>query len=61
MAVGMGKIGWVDNADRVRDIHSAVACAAIGGRIVVAPKGLAGGPFCVIEDPPGVTAALYRP
>ena len=40
---------------------SAAACTARGGRIVVEPRGLAGGRFCVIEDPSGATAALYQP
>ena len=40
---------------------SAAACEAKGGKIVVAPRGLAGGRFCVIEDPGGATAALYQP
>jgi len=40
---------------------SAAACTANGGEIVVAPKGLAGGRFCVIRDPSGATAALYQP
>ena len=52
--------GWlvyfvVDDVDA-----SAAACAAKGGRIVLEPRGLAGGRFCVIEDPSGATAALYQ-
>lgn len=46
----------------VADIEqSAAACTANGGRIVVEPRGLAGGRFCVIEDPGGSAAALYQP
>ena len=46
----------------VADVEaSAAACTANGGRIVVEPRGLAGGRFCVIEDPGGATAALYQP
>ncbi len=46
----------------VGDVHaSAAACRDNGGRIVVEPRGLAGGQFCVIEDPSGATAALYQP
>lgn len=46
----------------VEDVEaSAAACTAGGGKIVVAPRGLAGGRFCVIEDPSGATAALYQP
>jgi predicted enzyme related to lactoylglutathione lyase len=46
----------------VEDVDaSAAACAEGGGKIVVEPRGLAGGKFCVIEDPSGATAALYQP
>ena len=52
--------GWmvyfvVDDVDA-----SAAACTAKGGNILVEPRGLAGGRFCVIEDPSGATAALYQ-
>lgn len=40
---------------------SAAACTSNGGRLLVAPRGLAGGRFCVIEDPSGAAAALYQP
>lgn len=40
---------------------SAAACKANGGEMLVEPKGLAGGRFCVIRDPSGATAALYQP
>jgi predicted enzyme related to lactoylglutathione lyase len=40
---------------------SAAACVEHGGKIVVEPRGLAGGRFCVIEDPGGSVAALYQP
>ncbi|MDH3620331.1 MAG: VOC family protein [Gammaproteobacteria bacterium] len=40
---------------------SEAACTANGGEVLVAPKGLAGGRFCVIRDPSGATAALYQP
>lgn len=40
---------------------SAASCTAYGGKAIVAPRGLAGGQFCVIEDPSGATAALYQP
>jgi predicted enzyme related to lactoylglutathione lyase len=39
---------------------SAAACAAQGGTVLVEPRGLAAGRFCVIEDPSGATAALYQ-
>ncbi len=46
----------------VADVEqSAAACEAHGGKIVVGPRGLAGGRFCVIEDPGGSLAALYQP
>lgn len=46
----------------VADVEaSAAACTASGGEILVGPKGLAGGRFCVIRDPSGATAALYQP
>ncbi len=46
----------------VADVEaSAAACVANGGKLVVEIRGLAGGRFCVIEDPHGATAALYQP
>ena len=46
----------------VADVEaSAAACTANGGEVVVEPRGLAGGQFCVIRDPSGATAALYQP
>ena len=46
----------------VADVEaSAAACTANGGEVLVSPKGLAGGRFCVIRDPAGATAALYQP
>ena len=46
----------------VEDVDtSAAACVEGGGKLVVEPRGLAGGRFCVIEDPSGATAALYQP
>ena len=46
----------------VEDVEQgAAACTDLGGRIVVAPRGLAGGRFCVIEDPGGSVAALFEP
>ena len=46
----------------VADVEaSAAACTANGGEVLVGPKGLAGGHFCVIRDPSGATAALYQP
>ena len=53
--------GWliyitVEDVDR-----SAQACTDHGGKIIVEPRGLAGGRFCVVEDPGGSVAALYQP
>ena len=47
----VGKVGWIGIT--VDD--------ASGGCLVLAPRGLAGGRFCIIEDPSGATAALYQP
>lgn len=40
---------------------SAATCVANGGKLIVEPRGLAGGLFCVIEDPGGAAAALFQP
>ncbi len=54
-------VGWLVYIT-VADVEaSAAACTANGGKVVVDPRGLAGGKFCVIEDPSGATAALYQP
>ena len=46
----------------VADIEaSAAACREGGGKVIVGPKPLAGGEFCVIEDPAGAVAALFQP
>lgn len=39
---------------------SARACTEHGGNLLVEPRGLAGGRFCVIQDPGGAVAALYQ-
>ncbi len=31
------------------------------GKLIIEPRELAGGRFCVVEDPSGATAALYQP
>jgi predicted enzyme related to lactoylglutathione lyase len=41
--------------------ESAASFEAKGGKVLVPPRGLAGGRLCVIEDPGGATAALYHP
>lgn len=46
----------------VADVEASVsACKENGGKVVVEPRGLAGGRFCVIGDPGGSVAALYQP
>ena len=46
----------------VADLDASVAaCTEYDGKIIVEPRGLAGGRFCVIEDPSGAVAALYQP
>ena len=40
---------------------SAAICAEQGGKVLVGPKAMGGGHFCVIEDPTGAVAALYQP
>jgi predicted enzyme related to lactoylglutathione lyase len=46
----------------VEDVEkSAAEVSAAGGRIRIDPRGLAGGRFCVIEDPAGAVCALYQP
>lgn len=41
--------------------ESAAECKARGGKVLLGPKPLSGGRFCVIEDPSGAVAALYQP
>jgi predicted enzyme related to lactoylglutathione lyase len=54
------KGGWLVYIT-VADVRaSAAACTANGGKVIVEPRGLAGGQFCVIEDPSGAIAALYQ-
>lgn len=46
----------------VADISASVAaCVEHGGTVIVQPRALSGGRFCVIEDPGGAAAALYQP
>lgn len=53
--------GWLIYITVADVAASAAACVANGGKVIVEPRGLAGGQFCVIEDPSGATAALYQP
>jgi len=46
----------------VADVEESVAaCLTNGGKVIVEPRDLAGGRFCVIEDPGESIAALYQP
>ena len=40
---------------------SAAKCREKSGKMIIEPRGLSGGRFCVVEDPSGATAALYQP
>ena len=40
--------------------ESAERCVELGGQVLIAPKGLAGGRYCVIQDPAGAICALYE-
>ena len=45
----------------VEDVDAAAArCLASGGKVLVKPKGLGAGRYCVIEDPAGAVCALYQ-
>ena len=41
--------------------QSAKTCAAQGGSVVVGPRDMGGGRFCVIRDPAGAVCALFAP
>jgi hypothetical protein len=46
----------------VEDIdRSAVKCTELGGAVLVGPKPVSGGRFCVIRDPAGAVCALFQP
>jgi predicted enzyme related to lactoylglutathione lyase len=53
--------GWLIYIIVANVADSIEQCKANGGRIVVEPRGLAGGSFCVVEDPGGSVAGLYQP
>jgi uncharacterized protein len=45
----------------VEDVEAAAArCEGRGGKVLVRPKGLSGGRYCVIQDPAGAVCALYQ-
>jgi predicted enzyme related to lactoylglutathione lyase len=54
------KGGWLIYITVADVKESAKSCVANGGTVVVQPRELAGGQFCVIEDPSGAIAALYQ-
>ena len=39
---------------------SAARCVELGGQVLVAPRSLSGGTFCVIRDPGGAVCALFQ-
>ena len=47
---------YVDNLER-----SMADCDENGGKVIFGPKGLAGGRYCVIQDPAGAVCGLYEP
>ncbi len=53
--------GWLIYIVVADVAHSAAAVVANGGKVIVSARSLAGGQFCVIEDPSGATSALYQP
>jgi predicted enzyme related to lactoylglutathione lyase len=45
----------------VADLDGSIArCTDRGGEVVVAPRSLGEGRFCVVKDPAGAVAALYE-
>ncbi len=46
----------------VEDVDAgADLCVELGGKLIIQPRDLGGGRFCVIQDPAGAIAALYAP
>jgi hypothetical protein len=46
----------------VENVDTAAAeCTALGGTVVVPPRPMGGGRFCVIRDPAGAVCALFTP
>lgn len=45
----------------VEDVEaSAARCRELGGEVVVEPRAMGGGRFCVVRDPAGAVAALFQ-
>ena len=40
---------------------SAAACEKHGGEVIVKPRNMGGGRFCVVRDPAGAVCALWQP
>jgi uncharacterized protein len=40
--------------------HSVDECLRLGGSLLIPPRSLGGGRFCVIKDPVGAVCALYQ-
>ncbi len=40
--------------------ESAAACQLLGGKVLVQPRDMGGGQFCVIQDPAGAVCALFE-
>ena len=53
--------GWLIYIIVANVAASVEQCEANGGKVIVEPRGLAGGSFCVVEDPGGSIAGLYQP
>lgn len=53
--------GWLIYIIVADVVASAALCKENGGKVIVEPRGLAGGNFCVVEDPGGSVAGLYQP
>ena len=46
----------------VEDVDaSAATCQSLGGAVLVAPRAMGKGRYCVIRDPAGAVCALYTP
>src|SRR4051794_30800088 len=39
---------------------SSASCVELGGKVLIAPRPLSGGTFCVIRDPVGAVCALFQ-
>ena len=39
---------------------AAIRCVELGGQVLIAPRPLSGGTFCVIRDPAGAVCALFQ-